>query len=220
MAEMHPVFAGLADINDTRAFGESGDRECFDDLGRLFDQHQKCNLYEVNLLHTHYVVREGEAVVNRFNPAKRMLVGEIRPTEEAQKTLPWSLRLFGDTFIPNQWLAVTTSVAKYDFSHDRQFLAEVGSVLADHNALNRFGVQLRLPFLDPSPGKILMEYIDEEKRTSTLVFVDEEERNAPSIIDTSWIFSRAAASFEADQACHWYNHARCRRICHHGSGGE
>lgn len=218
---MHPVFEGLTDISETRPFEAHEDGRCFADLSDYFIQQQMCERFEVTLLHTHFSLFEDEVFVNRFYRDRRILVGKIEAVEKTQAILPWSLRLFRQgnrpLFIPNQYLAVSEDDEYRDFSltdRDRAFLQGVSAILGAHDALNHFGVQLRLPFLDTNEGEYLMEYIEKESRRAKLAFIGEQELGVSPVIETSWLFSSDLT--DTHQIC-WF-HARCKRICHHGGG--
>ena len=224
--KVHPVFSGLADIMETRQFDSEKDGECFDALYDYFVEHQMCGRFGVTLLHTHFSVFGNEVLVDYFNRQERILTTEVRSHEDKESIFPWSWRLFQQNdhmaLMPNQYLALSADVAEQDFflnAHDKQILTGLGSVLRDHDALDRFGVRITPSFFALDQGEHLMEYSDQENRTLELVIEAEDTFKASSFIETSWTFL-SDLPVEAAARCRLVPNFRCITSCRTKGRGD
>ncbi|MCJ2121369.1 hypothetical protein [Methylobacterium sp. J-077] len=109
---------------------------------------------------------------------------------------------------PTQWanLPDIGDVPKITDS-DYAVLNEIKDVLAKHNALGRFGVNLLHRHFDIRDDEILVEYTDELSRTQTIkVELLSDINTNDGCIETNWTFDREDAS------------VACRGVCVYNQG--
>jgi hypothetical protein len=84
---------------------------------------------------------------------------------------------------------------------DAPILNALREVLVQHNALNRFGIQLLHRHFDIAEDESMVEYIDEENRTLTLRA--QSSQASDGAIITAWRFTSDNVGPMPTMACKW-----------------
>jgi hypothetical protein len=96
---------------------------------------------------------------------------------------------------------------------DEAVLQEIRAVLAKHNALDRFGINLIHRHFDLQEGEVALESTDLESRRQTVEVVPESVVFAPgsNVIATQWVFGTKGEGMACKLYCNYSDYAHTTR---------
>lgn len=197
----------LPNISKVLAELNSSEEAFIDAISVLISKYQQSDRLALTILHSHFDVYEGEALVERYDP-RRKLVHTAAYKDEAlrnfdnlaMKSWKFSVKpVDGLNIVPLTWVRKADIPQNALGDGDTTMLAELAGSFRKHGMTERFGMAL-IGHL-PDKGKIWSEGEDTNDRYLVQEQLDEAEVRARESIMTMWIFPKDGSARRTMGCC-------------------